>query len=129
MGLICYCYLAYSQLFLSLLFYFTSCCLTVVCFVITSRIILIFVIIHLISVIISDTFWCHRKSVTIFQQIIHKSITISRSFAFSMNVLLIFVMHDLNGALFLKISFSFLLLALSVPVTAITPFTTIYTSL
>ena len=39
-------------------------------------------------------------------------IKISRSSALSMNVLLIFHMHDLNGALFLQGNFLFLLLAL-----------------
>ena len=53
----------------------------------------------------------------------------SQSILQSTNVLLIFDIHDLNGALFLKISFLFLLLAWCVPVTVILPFTTIYTSL
>ena len=38
----------------------------------------------------------------------------------------IFVMHDLNGALFLKSSFLFLMLASLVPLTDIIPFATIY---
>ena len=37
-------------------------------------------------------------------------------------------MHDLNGALFLKVSFLFLLLALLVPVTLILLFTTKFES-
>ena len=46
-----------------------------------------------------------------------------------MNVLLIFDMHDLNGALLFTVSYLFFLLALLVPVTLILAFTTIYTSL
>ena len=46
-----------------------------------------------------------------------------------MNVLLIFDIHDLNGALFLKISYSFSMLALLSRLTAISPFATIYASL
>ena len=46
-----------------------------------------------------------------------------------MNVLLIVYMIDLNGALFLKVSFMFLLLALSSTLTFISTFTTIYASL
>ena len=42
---------------------------------------------------------------------------------------IVFDMHNLDGALFLSVSFLFLLLALSVPVTLNLPFTTIYTSL
>ena len=48
------------------------------------------------------------------------------SSALSINVLLIFDMQDLNGALLLKASYLFLLLALLVPVTLILSFTTIY---
>ena len=55
--------------------------------------------------------------------------TVLRSPALSINVLLIFDMHDLNGALFLKINFLFLLLASLFPLTVILPFTTIYISL
>ena len=55
--------------------------------------------------------------------------TVLRSPALSINVLLIFDMHDLNGALFLKINFLFLLLASLFPLTVILPFTTKYTSL
>ena len=44
----------------------------------------------------------------------------------SMNELLIFDMHDLNGELFLKVSFLFVLLALFVLATLILPFKTIY---
>ena len=57
--------------------------------------------------------------------------TISRSSALSINVLLIFEMHDLNGALFLNttffsaLSFSFAAAAKSSNV----PFATIYSSL
>ena len=57
--------------------------------------------------------------------------TISRSSALSINVLLIFEMHDLNGALFLNTTF-FSALSFSVPAAAkrsIFPFTTIYVSL
>ena len=55
-------------------------------------------------------------------------IAISRSSALFINVLLFFDMHDLNKALFLKISFLFLLLALLVPETIFLPFTTVYAS-
>ena len=48
---------------------------------------------------------------------------ISRSSAF------LFGMHDLNGVLFLKVSFLFLLLALLVCGSAISSFATIYASL
>ena len=57
--------------------------------------------------------------------------TISRSSVFSINVLLIFEMHDLNGALFLN-STSFSALSFSFAAAAksyIIPFTTIYASL
>ena len=54
--------------------------------------------------------------------------TIPRSSALSMNVLLIFDMYDLNGILFLKTNFMFLLIPLSVPETVIFPFKTIYLS-
>ena len=47
--------------------------------------------------------------------------TISRSSSLSVNVLLIFDIHELNGV-FLKLSFLFLLLALSVSVALILPF-------
>ena len=53
----------------------------------------------------------------------------SRSSAMSIIALLIFDMHYQNGALFLKVSFLFLLLALAVPSTAISAFTTIHVSL
>ena len=46
-----------------------------------------------------------------------------------MNVLLICDMHDMNGELFLKVSFLFLLLALLVHVIPNLPFTAIYASL
>ena len=53
---------------------------------------------------------------------------LSRFSALSKNVLLIFNMRGLNGALFLKVSFLFIMLASLVPLTLILPFTTIYTS-
>ena len=46
-----------------------------------------------------------------------------------MNLLLIFDMHDINGALFLKTNFIFLSLALTVPETIFSYFTIIYASL
>ena len=49
-------------------------------------------------------------------------ITISRSSALPINVLLVFDIHDGHGALFFKISFLF-------PSKVIVPFTTIYASL
>ena len=45
-----------------------------------------------------------------------------------MNVLLIFDMHDLNGALLLKVSILFVRLFPLVPAAVITPLTTIYAS-
>ena len=60
---------------------------------------------------------------------LHIGITISRSFALSINALLIFDMRDINEALFLKVGFLFLLLLELVPVTLIIPFTTVYASL
>ena len=53
----------------------------------------------------------------------------SRCSALSMNVLLIFDMCDVKEALFLKVSFSFLLIASLVPLTLTLPFTTISASL
>ena len=53
----------------------------------------------------------------------------SRSSALSINVLLIFDMHDLNEALFLKVRFLFLFLALLSPSTVIALFTMIHASL
>ena len=56
--------------------------------------------------------------------------TISRSFALSINALLIFEMHDLNGALFLNAT-SFSTSSFSFAATTkrfIVPFTTIYSS-
>ena len=55
--------------------------------------------------------------------------TISRSSTLSINELFIFYIHDLNGALSLKVSFLLLLLALLVPVANIVVFATIYASL
>ena len=61
--------------------------------------------------------------------------TISRSSALSINVLLIFEMHDLNGALslnetsFSALSFSFAAAAAAAAKRSIAPFTTIYASL
>ena len=55
-------------------------------------------------------------------------ITISRFSALSINVLLIFDMHDLNWST-INVSFLFFLLALLVPATVILLFTTIYASL
>ena len=52
-----------------------------------------------------------------------------RSSALSTNVLLIFDIHDLNGTLFLKMSFLFILLASLVPLTLMLPYTTTYASL
>ena len=46
-------------------------------------------------------------------------VTIPRYPALSMNILLIFYLYDLNGELFLNISFFFLLLASLVPITAV----------
>ena len=54
---------------------------------------------------------------------------ISRSFALSINMLLIFDMHDLNGAILLNVGFLFLLLTGLVPSRVTFSFTTIYASL
>ena len=61
--------------------------------------------------------------------ILYISITISRSSALSLNVLLIFDIHELNGALFLKVSFLSTLLTRLLPATLILLFTTIHASL
>ena len=53
----------------------------------------------------------------------------ARSSALSINVLLIFDMRDLNGLIFLNVSFLFLLLTGLVPSTFIIPLRTIYASL
>ena len=52
----------------------------------------------------------------------------SRSSVLPINVLLIFDMHDLNDALFLKVSFCFLLVFI-MPTALTLPLTTISTSL
>ena len=54
---------------------------------------------------------------------LYMDITISRS-ALSMDVLLIFYMPDLTGALFLKTSLLFIRLFKALPATVILPFTT-----
>ena len=51
-----------------------------------------------------------------------------RSSALSINKLLTFDMRNLNEAIFLRVTFLFFLLALSVPVTLTLPFKTIYAS-
>ena len=55
--------------------------------------------------------------------------TISRSATLSINVLLIFDMHNLTETLLMKVSLLFLQLAVLVPATVILPFATIYPSL
>ena len=55
-------------------------------------------------------------------------ITTSKSSALSMNILLIFEMHETNGALFLEANF-LSYVSLFGSVTVIFPFTTIYASL
>ena len=57
--------------------------------------------------------------------------TVSKSSALSINVLLIFDMHDLNGELFLNVAtFSALIISFATsPVKSIFPFTTIYSLL
>ena len=93
------------------------------CFVVIYHIIIIisFIsrIIYFIFIIIPPTFWCHRKTVTIFYQFIHPQ----------NNIKILFDKHHLNGLLFLRVSFVFLLLAFPILVTLILPFTTIHTSL
>ena len=51
------------------------------------------------------------------------------SSALSINILLVFNMHERNGTLFLKVRFLFPPLALTVPTTVILPFIIIYASL
>ena len=60
---------------------------------------------------------------------LHIGKTISRSFALPISVLLIFVMYNLNGALFLNITSFYSISALTVALTFIPVFTTIYTLL
>ena len=55
--------------------------------------------------------------------------TISRYFSLSMNILLIFDMHDLNETLLSKETFLYLLFALIQPVIVVITFTAIYASL
>ena len=55
---------------------------------------------------------------------LYMDITISRSSALSMDVLLIFYMPDLTGALFLKTSLLFIRLFKALPAAVILPFTT-----
>ena len=50
----------------------------------------------------------------------------SRPSALSINVLLIFDIHDIDGALFLNVSILFTVLARLLPATLIHPFTAIY---
>ena len=45
--------------------------------------------------------------ILLYCNILYIGTTVSMSYAFSINVLLIFDMHDLNGVLFFKVSFSF----------------------
>ena len=93
------------------------------CFVVIYHIIIIisFIsrIIYFIFIIIPPTFWCHRKTATIFYQFIHPH----------NNIKILFDKRHLNGLLFLRVSFVFLLLAFPVLATLILPFTTIHTSL
>ena len=93
------------------------------CFVVIYHIIIIisFIsrIIYFIFIIIPPTFWCHRKTFTIFYQFIHPQ----------NNIKILFDKHHLNGLLFLRVSFVFLLLAFPILVKLILPFTTIHTSL
>ena len=55
--------------------------------------------------------------------------TMSRFCELTTNVLFIFVMHDLNGTLFLEVSFLFSLLVAFLTATLIAYFTTMYASL
>ena len=107
-----YCHLVFFLLFCLLFKRFTCYCFVVINLI---TIIIIFngTIISLISIIIPQTSRCHRLIVTIVY----------------VNVLLIFNMHDLNEALFLMISFLFLVFSWLSPSTVILPFTTIYASL
>ena len=99
--LIYYYYLMCLLLFFLILKRFTCYCLVVISSI-TCIIIFIHIIIHL----------------SLYSNKFYIDITISRSCPLSMNVL--------NRALFLKVSFLFLLLAPSIPETLILPFTTIY---
>ena len=54
--------------------------------------------------------------------------TISRFSTLPINVLLIFVMHDLNGVLFLNVLFVWSISVSEVALTFILPFTKIYAS-
>ena len=69
------------------------------------------------------------KKLSLYSNKLHISVTISRSSVLSTNVLLTFNINDLNGALFLKASYLFLLLLTVASVTLFDPFITIYASL
>ena len=101
--------LLYTKKLLFLSFHYLSC----------NHSNLISIIIHLIFIIIPQISWCYRTI----------RMTISRSSVLSINVLLIFYLHNLSGELFLKACFLFLLLPVIVPVTVILPLTIIHTSL
>ena len=81
------------------------CCCFVVIYLITIIIIFIFIICF-DFIVIRQTSRCHRIIVTkIRSNKLYIGIKITRSSALSTNVLFIFVMHDLTGALFLKNTF------------------------
>ena len=60
-----------------------------------------------------------HRIIALYSNRLYIGIAISRSLALSMNMLLVSNMHDLNGALFPKVGFLFLLLSLLVPATLI----------
>ena len=66
---------------------------------------------------------------SLYSKKLHTGITTSKSSMLPLNMLLIFDMHDLNGSLFLKDIFLFLLLARLVHVTLILSFTAIYATI
>ena len=97
---------------------FTCCCFVAIFSVITCIIFFISRIIYFKSIIVSQTSWCHR---IITSDTLYIDTTISRSSTLSTNVLLTFDMHGQKGALFSKVNFLFLVLAVLVPVTIIIP--------
>ena len=90
-------------------------------FLINCRIVFNTRIIYCISVIIIEQF-------SLYSNRLYVGITISQSSGLSINVLLIFNIHDQSGALLLKSSFSFLVLPLLSSSIVICPFTTVKSS-
>ena len=91
-------------------------------------IIFIHIIAYFIPFMLLQTVWCHGI-IFIYSNRFYIDMTVPISCILSINLLLIFEMSGLNGILFLKVSFLFLLLATLVLVTIILSLTTIFASL